>query len=218
MQGGVSTQRALAWLSKLVSRRVQFRSGTGALHQISSTDQSAPIAHKSIVGLSHGQQPTAPQSRLIGSLLSKAHLHGMNGKNVASIRLFSSRPGQAPGMLSVEELEEKVGAGEIDTVVVGMTDMYGRMVGKRYDAGFFLESAVGDGTHACSYLLATDMDMETVPGYKVRCPAKWDSCLLYIELFRTRKLCTSCDISCLSTLIFDKDKANGNTEVKDSEI
>jgi hypothetical protein len=171
MQGGVFNQRGLGWLSKLVSRRVQFRHGAGALHQISSTDQSAPIAHKLIDESSHGQQPIAPQSGLIGSLLSKAHLHGMYGKNAASIRLFTSRSGQAPGMLSVEELEEKVDAGEIDTVVVGMTDMYGRMVGKRYDAGFFLESAVGDGTHACSYLLATDMDMETVPGYKVQCPA-----------------------------------------------
>lgn len=42
----------------------------------------------------------------------------------------------------------------------------------RYTADFFLESAVDDGTHACSYLLATDMNMEPVPGYKF---ASWEA-------------------------------------------
>ena len=42
----------------------------------------------------------------------------------------------------------------------------------RYTADFFLESAVDDGTHVCSYLLATDMDMEPVPGYKF---ASWEA-------------------------------------------
>jgi glutamine synthetase len=50
-------------------------------------------------------------------------------------------------------------------VVVGFTDHYGRLCGKRFDAGFFLESAAADGTHACDYLLTTDMEMEPIPGY-----------------------------------------------------
>jgi glutamine synthetase len=76
------------------------------------------------------------------------------------------------GMLTVAELKELARLDKIDTVVVGITDCYGRLVGKRYTADFFLESAVDDGTHACSYLLATDMNMEPVPGYKY---ANWEA-------------------------------------------
>ena len=68
-------------------------------------------------------------------------------------------------MISLGELQTLVERGEVDTVVVGFTDHYGRLCGKRFDAGFFLESAVADGTHACDYLLTTDMEMEPIPGY-----------------------------------------------------
>src|SRR5437016_11058431 len=74
------------------------------------------------------------------------------------------------GMLSVDELRALVADGSIDTVVVGFTDLYGRLCGKRLDAGFFLES-VADGTHACDYLLTVDMEMEPVRGYRF---ASWD--------------------------------------------
>jgi glutamine synthetase len=69
-----------------------------------------------------------------------------------------------PGMLSLEELDAQVAAGALDTVVVGMVDMFGRLVGKRFHARFFLDSAHGE-SHACDYLLANDIDMEPVPGY-----------------------------------------------------
>ncbi|NNC90946.1 MAG: glutamine synthetase [Acidimicrobiia bacterium] len=68
-------------------------------------------------------------------------------------------------MLTIEELTHLVEADEIDTVVVGFTDHYGRLHGKRYDAGFFLDDVHADGTHACDYLLTVDMEMEPVPGY-----------------------------------------------------
>ena len=68
-------------------------------------------------------------------------------------------------MITVGDLRTKVESGEVDTVVVGFTDHYGRLCGKRFDAGFFLESAAADGTHACDYLLTTDMEMEPIPGY-----------------------------------------------------
>ena len=42
---------------------------------------------------------------------------------------------------------------------MGFPDMYGRMMGKRFDADFFLDSAAKDGTHACDYLLACDMEV-----------------------------------------------------------
>ncbi len=70
-----------------------------------------------------------------------------------------------PGNLTLEELKKSVSAGEIDTVLVAQVDMQGRLMGKRLQAEYFLESAVNE-THSCNYLLATDMEMETVEGYK----------------------------------------------------
>ena len=64
------------------------------------------------------------------------------------------------------ELRSAFDAGSIDTVVVAFTDHYGRLMGKRFDASFFLESCADDGTHACDYLLTVDMDMEPVEGFE----------------------------------------------------
>lgn len=69
------------------------------------------------------------------------------------------------GMLSLQALADAVGEGTIDTVVVAQVDMQGRLMGKRFQAEFFLESA-HEETHSCNYLLATDLEMETVPGYR----------------------------------------------------
>lgn len=69
------------------------------------------------------------------------------------------------GKLSLEALAEAVEAGEIDTVVAAQVDMQGRLMGKRFQAEYFLDSAHKE-THSCNYLQATDMDMHTVPGYK----------------------------------------------------
>ena len=70
------------------------------------------------------------------------------------------------GLLSIDELRNLVEADEIDTVVVGFTDHYGRLHGKRFDAGFYLQDAHSSGTHACDYLLTVDMEMEPVAGYE----------------------------------------------------
>jgi glutamine synthetase len=67
--------------------------------------------------------------------------------------------------MELDELRTAVAAGDIDTVVVGFTDHYGRTMGKRFDADFFLDSGVDDGTHACDYLLTVDMEMEPVEGF-----------------------------------------------------
>jgi glutamine synthetase len=74
-----------------------------------------------------------------------------------------------PGNLTMEALERAVGAGAIDTVLVAQVDMQGRLMGKRFQAEFFLAGA-HEETHSCNYLLATDLEMETVPGYRV---ANW---------------------------------------------
>ena len=75
-----------------------------------------------------------------------------------------------PGMLTLKELQQAVSAGEIDTVVACFPDMQGRLIGKRFQAEFFLGGA-HEETHGCDYLLADDIDMEPVPGYAA---ASWD--------------------------------------------
>ncbi len=71
------------------------------------------------------------------------------------------------GLLSVEDLRKRVRGGEIETVLVVFTDHYGRFMGKRFAAEFFLESAVGNGAEVCDYLLTVDMEMNPVPGYQL---------------------------------------------------
>ena len=63
-----------------------------------------------------------------------------------------------------DELKKDVAEGRIDTVLACMVDMQGRLMGKRFHAQFFVDSGFKE-THSCNYLLATDMEMETVPGY-----------------------------------------------------
>jgi glutamine synthetase len=70
------------------------------------------------------------------------------------------------GRLTLDELRDLVGRGHIETVVVGFTDHYGRLLGKRFDAEMFVEETAAHGTHGCDYLLTTDMEMEPVAGYR----------------------------------------------------
>ena len=70
-----------------------------------------------------------------------------------------------PGMLSLDELKASVADGTIDTVLACQVDMQGRLMGKRFHAQFFVESG-WEETHSCNYLLATDMEMETVEGFE----------------------------------------------------
>lgn len=77
----------------------------------------------------------------------------------------SGRPGYTPGLLGVRELREEVAAGRIDTVLLAIADMQGRLQGKRLSARFFLEEVLNHGSEGCNYLLAVDVDMNTVSGY-----------------------------------------------------
>jgi len=76
------------------------------------------------------------------------------------------------GRIDLEELKRLVAANEIDTILVAFPDMYGRLVGKRVVARFFLDEVAEGGIHACDYLLACDVDMDPVPGYKFTSWAK----------------------------------------------
>ncbi|WP_083889547.1 glutamine synthetase family protein [Nocardia pneumoniae] len=76
------------------------------------------------------------------------------------------------GMLSVAQLRDHVDTGDIDTVLVAMTDMQGRLQGKRCAARYFLDEVLQHATEACGYLLAVDVDMATVDGYAL---SSWDT-------------------------------------------
>jgi glutamine synthetase len=80
---------------------------------------------------------------------------------------------QTQGLLSVEELTELAHTGQVDTVLCMFTDLQGRFMGKRVLPDFFLEEVLGaEGLHACLYLLAIDMEMEPLPGYRY---ASWET-------------------------------------------
>src|ERR1700731_2999984 len=68
-------------------------------------------------------------------------------------------------MLSLEQLRVLVAEGTIDTVVLAFTDMQGRLQGKRLSAEFFLAEVVDNHAEGCNYLLAVDVEMNTVDGY-----------------------------------------------------
>jgi glutamine synthetase len=76
------------------------------------------------------------------------------------------------GMLTLDELRTAVQDGSIDTVLVAFTDMQGRLQGKRCAAEYFLDEVVGNAAEACNYLLAVDVEMNTVEGYKM---SSWES-------------------------------------------
>ncbi|MEK6648024.1 MAG: glutamine synthetase family protein [Actinomycetota bacterium] len=73
--------------------------------------------------------------------------------------------------LSIETLRSEISSGKIDTVIVAITDMQGRLVGKRIHGQYFLDDVLQHGTEGCNYLLAVDMDMNTVGGYEM---SSWD--------------------------------------------
>jgi glutamine synthetase len=82
-------------------------------------------------------------------------------------RCSSTYAPHVPGLLTPDHLRRRVAAGEIDTVVLAITDMQGRLQGKRFDAGFFLANVLDEAAEACNYLLAVDVDMATVAGYEI---------------------------------------------------
>jgi glutamine synthetase len=74
--------------------------------------------------------------------------------------------------VKLAQLQAAVKAGSVDTVLVAIPDPFGRLVGKRFRADFFLDSVVKSGTHGCNYLLTVNMEMDPLDGFKV---ANWDA-------------------------------------------
>ena len=75
-------------------------------------------------------------------------------------------------VLALDTLRAQIERGEVDTVVVAFTDMQGRLQGKRLHARFFLDHVLEEGTEGCNYLLAVDVDLNTVEGYAM---SSWES-------------------------------------------
>ncbi len=75
-------------------------------------------------------------------------------------------------MLTLEELGADVASGAVDTVLLVMTDMQGRLMGKRLHAPFFMSEVATHGAEGCYYLLTVDVEMNTVQGFSM---ASWDT-------------------------------------------
>src|SRR3954453_11223490 len=73
----------------------------------------------------------------------------------------------ARGRLTLNDLTHLIEAGEIDTVLAAVPDMYGRLMGKRFTAHHFLDDVAHHGMEACDYLLGCDVEMEPRPGYRL---------------------------------------------------
>jgi glutamine synthetase len=74
--------------------------------------------------------------------------------------------------VTVDELRQAVAEGTVDTVLLAIADMEGRLQGKRLTATHFLDDVLEHGAEGCNYLLAVDVEMETVGGYEM---ASWDT-------------------------------------------
>lgn len=72
----------------------------------------------------------------------------------------------AHGIITVEQLTHFVDSGEIDTVITAICDMQGRLVGKRVTGRHFIDHCLDHGTHFCTYLLGTEMDLTTPEGFQ----------------------------------------------------
>src|SRR5262245_29610992 len=74
--------------------------------------------------------------------------------------------------MTLAELKARTKSGTIDTVIVAFPDIFGRLVGKRFRADFFLDHVASHGTHGCNYLLTVNLEMDPLDGFKV---ANWDA-------------------------------------------
>ncbi|HZM05345.1 MAG TPA: glutamine synthetase family protein [Candidatus Saccharimonadales bacterium] len=73
--------------------------------------------------------------------------------------------------MNLPALKTRIARKEIDTVLMVFPDGFGRLVGKRMTAHYFLDYALKTGTHSCNYLLTLNMEMEPLSGFKL---ANWE--------------------------------------------
>ncbi len=93
-------------------------------------------------------------------------------------------------VLTQERLRSMIDDGDVDTVVMAFTDMQGRLQGKRLHARYFLDVALEHGTEGCNYLLAVDIDMNTVGGYTISSWEKGYGDMEFVPDWSTLRLLT----------------------------
>ena len=91
-------------------------------------------------------------------------------------------------MLTLDRLRHLVAEGEVDTVIMAFTDMQGRLQGKRLHAAYFLDVALSAGTEGCNYLLAVDVEMNTVEGYAISSWERGYGDMEFVPVWRTLRL------------------------------
>ena len=114
---------------------------------------------------------------------------------------------QTNGMLSLADLKRAVREDQIETVLAVFPDLYGRLVGKRIAAHYFLDNVVQHGMHVCDYLFTIDMEMDVVDGYEfanwtkgygdVHCVPDWST--LRMATWLDRSALIVCDVQDEST-------------------
>jgi glutamine synthetase len=92
--------------------------------------------------------------------------------------------------LTLERLRRMIEEGDVDTVVMAFTDMQGRLQGKRLHGHYFLDVALEQGTEGCNYLLAVDVDMNTVAGYAISSWEKGYGDMEFVPDWSTLRLLT----------------------------
>src|SRR6202162_5020822 len=96
-----------------------------------------------------------------GRTLRSAHGHPDERRDQAMAKDSHTDPPK------LTELKAMVRDGRIDTLIVALTDMQGRLMGKRVQGQAFLNGAIDHGAHFCTYLLGTDMEMNTPDGFQL---------------------------------------------------
>src|SRR5579871_1359800 len=130
---------------------------------------AGPSRASSATTTSSSSSTLRPPTR--GNLAFKArvlYLHG--GDSRWGDRAVRVAEPPAPA-LTITALTDQVSRGEVDTVLLAMTDMQGRLQGKRLTARHFLDEVAHHGAEGCNYLLAVDVDMTPVDGYEM---ASWE--------------------------------------------
>jgi glutamine synthetase len=122
------------------------------------------------------------------------------------------------GALDLAALEREMAEDRIETVITAFPDLYGRLVGKRINARFFLEEIVGGGMHVCDYLLACDMEMDPSPGYAYTSWEKGYADLNAVPDLSSLRVAAWLDRSAIVLCDAVKEKGGGPVEVAPRSI
>src|SRR3954454_34695 len=143
---------------RIVPRLTRSSSASSRSAGRRSPTSSSPVAMRAASDSSIWAQTGTDESRCSRRRIGPDQYHGAPLASKGPLRV-PSRP------MRLEELKADVERGAVDTVVLALCDMQGRLQGKRMSAQHFLAEIAEHGAEACNYLLAVDVEMNTVGGY-----------------------------------------------------